>query len=898
MIHSYKVAAWNANGLTNHQKEVEVFLNNHKIDILLVSETHFTERHYIRFPNYTVYDTKHPAGRAHGGSAIIIRRNIKHHELPKFQTEHIQATNVSIQDWNGPLTVSAVYCPPRHNIHKEQFKGFFNTLGRRFIAGGDFNAKHQMWGSRLTTTKGRQLYQAIQDNHLETLSTGEPTYWPTDTRKVPDLIDFFIIKGISHNHSTVKSYLELSSDHTPIIAHISTCIITYERPPKLHNRKTDWCFFRRTLNDSLELNIPLKTKHDIEIAVEIFNRKIQNAAWQSTPQDKPKTNYLEYPDEIKDKLAEKRRLRRIWQNRRYPEDKRRFNTATRELRRMIQKLKNDTFQEYVQGLSATDDTDYSLWKATRQLKQATQHIPPIRNKNGTWARSDYEKANCFAEYLEEVFKPNEIPGNTTDEEEITTFLEAPLRHSPPIKFFTPQEIHKIVQERINAKKAPGYDLITGRVLKELPRKGIVHLTAICNAILRTGHYPVQWKVAQIVMIKKPDKSPDMVTSYRPVSLLPVMSKIFEKGFLKRLNPILSEKQLIPDHQFGFRRQHTTIEQVHRITKEIRKAFDEKKYCSAAFLDISQAFDKVWHPGLLYKIKKNFPQKQYEVLKSYLCDRLFQVKLKGEVTDLRKVESGVPQGSVLGPILYLIYTADLPTSQDTMTATFADDTAVIATDSAPEVATEILQSNINTLQQWMLKWKIKVNQAKSKHVTFSMRKRTCPTVKMNDVELPQVDEVKYLGMHLDRRLTWSKHIKMKRKQLNLKFNKLYWLLGKQSVLSIENKLLLYKVLLKPVWTYGIQLWGTASNSNIEILQRFQSKTLRTILNMPWYINNNMIHNDLQIKTIKEEITESSKRYINKLYSHTNPLAVNLLDNSEDINRLKKYNILDLPSRFSD
>jgi hypothetical protein len=124
--------------------------------------------------------------------------------------------------------------------------------------------------------------------------------------------------------------------------------------------------------------------------------------------------------------------------------------------------------------------------------------------------------------------------------------------------------------------------------------------------------------------------------------------------------------------------------------------------------------------------------------------------------------------------------------------------------------------------------------------------------MGDVALPQKNDVKYLGVHLDRRLTWAKHIKAKRNQLNLKVKRMYWLLGTRSTLSTESKLLLYKAVLTPIWTYGIQLWGTASNSSIEILQRFQSKTLRVILNAPWYINNSRIHEDLQINTVKSEI----------------------------------------------
>lgn len=149
------------------------------------------------------------------------------------------------------------------------------------------------------------------------------------------------------------------------------------------------------------------------------------------------------------------------------------------------------------------------------------------------------------------------------------------------------------------------------------------------------------------------------------------------------------------------------------------------------------------------------------------------------------------------------------------------------------------------------------------------------------------------MHLDRRLTWRKHIETKRKELNFKTSKIYWLLGPKSKLSLENKLLVYKVILKPIWTYGIQLWGTASNSNIEILQRYQSKTLRSIVTAPWYVRNDVIHRDLNISTVKEEISKFSKKYLHRLNQHPNHHALNLLDNSLTIRRLKRTNALDLP-----
>jgi hypothetical protein len=139
----------------------------------------------------------------------------------------------------------------------------------------------------------------------------------------------------------------------------------------------------------------------------------------------------------------------------------------------------------------------------------------------------------------------------------------------------------------------------------------------------------------------------------------------------------------------------------------------------------------------------------------------------------------------------------------------------------------------------------------------------PLVHINIVQLPQTEEVKYLGLHLDRRLTWHKHIFTKWKQLGITLTKMYWLLGLKSKHTTNNKLFIYKTVLKSIWTYRIQLWGTASTSNIEILECFQSKVLRMITDAPWYVPNTVIWKDLQIPTVKHKISRYSYHYSKRL-----------------------------------
>lgn len=856
----------------------------------MISETHFTNKSYFDIPKYKFYSTNHPDGTAHAGSAVLVKSNIKHYSMQSYCLDKIQATNIVIEDCTGPLVISALYCPPKHNFKKGDYVAYFTTLGSRFIAGGDYNAKHTDWGSRITSPKGRQLLSACQELKLSTVSSGKPTYWPSDTKRFPDLVDFCVTKGIADTYISAESCLELSSDHSPVIIILKKEVIRTQKPCRLHSHKTNWSLFRSLVSSTLNRNLQLKTDEDIILAVEHFNNCIQTSAWEATPAQ------IEFvpnscPQTIRDKISEKRSARKQWQRSRHPKDKKRLNYITANLKKLLTEHKNLSVEKYLINLDATPATDYSLWKATKRLKQPKLYQPPLRNPDNSWANSEPEKVKTFATHLSDVFKPNVQEGSIDASSCTTKVLRETYQLDPPINKLTKTEVCSAIR-KLDLHKAPGYDLITAKILRELPDEGAVVLTQIYNAILRRNYVPPQWKVAEIIMILKPGKSAEDPKSYRPISLLPITSKVLEILFLNRLNPILKDKKLIPNHQFGFRKNHGTIEQIHRLVDAVNDCYENKKYCSAAFLDISQAFDRVWHEGLLSKVKRMLPINYFLFIKSYLDTRRFFVKHGEATSNLQEIHAGVPQGSVLGPTLYLVFTADLPMTDGVKVCTYADDTAILAVNVDASKASALLQISLDNISSWLNKWRIKVNETKSVHVTYTLRKETCPPVALNNINIPQAEEAKYLGLYLDRRLTWRKHIFNKRKALGMQLRKYYWLLNRNSNLSLENKLLIYKCILKPTWTYGIQLWGTAANSNLEILQRFQSKLLRIIADAPWYITNERLHHDLKITTIKDEIKSRMPKYKDRLVNHTNELASDLLKQRVIFSRLKRITPLDL------
>jgi exonuclease III len=162
MTHYLQIALWNANGLSRHRHEVQMFLFSHNIDVLLISETHCTTKNYFRLPHYTTYHTNHPSGYARGGSAIIIKNSIKHNLLNPYNQEYLRATSIALEGPSGHITISAVYLPPKHAITHEHLSTFFSSLGHRFLAGGDYNVKYTIWGSGLNTPRGRTIQETIE----------------------------------------------------------------------------------------------------------------------------------------------------------------------------------------------------------------------------------------------------------------------------------------------------------------------------------------------------------------------------------------------------------------------------------------------------------------------------------------------------------------------------------------------------------------------------------------------------------------------------------------------------------------------------------------------------------------------------------------------------------------
>jgi hypothetical protein len=276
----------------------------------------------------------------------------------------------------------------------------------------------------------------------------------------------------------------------------------------------------------------------------------------------------------KQKILEKRKMRQRWQNM-SPQDKAKLNKTVKDLNQQLNDEKQKTIQTHFESLTAIEATEYSLWKATKRLKRPQTSIHALRTEEGEWAKSDQQKANVVAEHFANIFKPYNSETSEVEEQETSHALETPGQLETPVKKFKLTELRSAIKQLL-PKKAPRHGLIIERILKELRDIGIRAVTQIFNSVLRTGYFTCQWKDSQIITILKPGKTSEEAKLYRPISLLPILSKLFEKIFITRIKPTLKGKRDITDHLFGFRQKHATIEQVHRITNVRNKALESNK----------------------------------------------------------------------------------------------------------------------------------------------------------------------------------------------------------------------------------------------------------------------------------------------------------------------------------
>ncbi|KAJ4435372.1 hypothetical protein ANN_17986 [Periplaneta americana] len=332
------------------------------------------------------------------------------------------------------------------------------------------------------------------------------------------------------------------------------------------------------------------------------------------------------------------------------------------------------------------------------------------------------------------------------------------------------------------------------------------------------------------------KRSDCIKNYRPISLLDFLGKIYERLILARIQRYLNNPNNLHHAQFGFKPHHSTREAIHRLTSHIQNGFQRKQHTIAAFLDIEQAFDTVWHDGLLYKLDNiHIPSSYIKLIHSYLQNRTFQVRDGPLISDFHPIKAGVPQGAVLSPSLFSVYVQDIPTHPKCQQGLYADDTVIYTQHVNIHFGCLQLQEALDSITQWSTKWRLKINGSKSQAIVFTKRfPHRTDSLSIQEQDIPFVTTTKYLGIFLDKRLTYRQHITSVRDRAFQRFMALYPVFKTST--SLKIKTLLYTTLLRSYMLYCCEIWSQAHPRHLQRLDGLQRAICRTITGADYRIRN--------------------------------------------------------------
>uniref|UniRef100_A0A3B3I1E4 Reverse transcriptase domain-containing protein n=1 Tax=Oryzias latipes TaxID=8090 RepID=A0A3B3I1E4_ORYLA len=400
-----------------------------------------------------------------------------------------------------------------------------------------------------------------------------------------------------------------------------------------------------------------------------------------------------------------------------------------------------------------------------------------------------------------------------------------IPHSIFLSDVNENELISIVNN-FKSKNSKDCEDIDMKVVKKVIYSLSKPLTYICNFSLRTGRFPNQMKIAKVIPIyKSGDKH--QFTNYRPVSLLPQFSKILEKIFNDKLASFIEKHNTINENQYGFRENRSTSLAIIDAVEEITNAQDKKKYAAGIFIDLKKAFDTLNHDILLDKLEVyGIRGLALTWVKSYLTGRKQFVKIDEYTSETKEISCGVPQGSILGPLLFNIYINDIFNVSKLMKLIlFADDTNIFySTDNHRELI-KVVNTELNKIKLWMDYNKLSLNLDKTKVMFFgNFNANKELSIEKNNVLIKSVTEIKFLGVFIDDKLSWKPHIR----HIQTKVSKSISIVNKSKhILGYNSRYLLYCSLILPYFTYCIEILGNNYKSSLHPLFLLQKRAVRIV-----------------------------------------------------------------------
>lgn len=809
-----KCLYFNARSIVNKIQELELLVKNENIDIVGITETWLNVNildSEMNIEGYTLLRKDRGDNRRGGGVALYIRNDISFiccEDL--FEVDFPETLFCSITCGKEKTLIGVCYRPPSSLVGND--KALYSLLGRvskdRVIIMGDFNFPELDWCKIETLSDTHPFIKCINNNFLDQL-VDKPT-------RGDNILDLIMTTDVSIINNLVVGEPFETSDHQLIRWELvgKTCLV--------NNSTTSFNYFKANYD---EIRKFVKKQNwgsifesqSVETSWGLFKRELISLRNKFVPKFKKSKNRCKW---VTREVVRLRKAKvKAWNNYiKSGRDKRLFEVYKSKLRLSVRENNRakQCFEERLAGNIKNDSKSFFAYVRSKQRTKVT--VGPLKNQSGDVISDNKTAADVMNDYFASVFTVEDVNNIPEPVKNFNSTLEMDkLNH---IEIYEQDVRNKLESLKIN--KSPGPDGIHAKLLYELRDELVILLTKFFNLSIKTGIVPQDWKDANVSpLFKKGSKAKP--ENYRPVSLTSIVGKMLESIIKDHITEHLNRFKLIKSSQHGFSKGRSCLTNLLEFFEEVTKELDMGNPVDIVYLDFAKAFDKVPYMRLFKKLEAHgIEGVVLNWVKNWLGGRRQQVCINKECSNWRDVTSGVPQGSVLGPVLFIIYINDLENDLVSRVGKFADDTKMSKSVRCVQDA-EILRDDLKKLDEWAQNWQMQFNKDKCvvMHVGRSNSKFD---YELGGKLLNASAKEKDLGIIVDNSMKFSEQCNAAIKNANSMLG-----LIRRNIKNKSKNIMvrLYKGLVRPKLEYCVQAWRPFLKKDIKNLEKIQRRATRMI-----------------------------------------------------------------------
>ena len=827
----------NIRGLNSNLSSVEQHLASFLPNLLLLSETQLSS-HASTDPFLISHYNLYSRFRFKGGVCAYCNINTPVARLMDLESPDFDVLWLKIYLPSITILICFCYCSGDHFDYVSFFE-YLTSCHESLLTShphaeilyiGDFNVHHTEWLNSPRTDVGGNEALAFSILHEMEQIIEHPTHVPDRHDQARNTLDLFFTFNPSNYSYTISSPLG-TADHSVISVSSS-----FSPPPPIPPTQRRFWHFENTRRSDMRdflLDFPwgeycFRSRNPDLVAVkvdEVITSGMEAYIPSSVKTFSPSNPWFDHSCSLAVQARE--RAYELYQASPSPQTHAAFNSARNHCKSQLRRAKASFRRRKADRLTSSP-TEKSFWSLAKKISKnfCNSNFPSLIRSDGSVACSPTDKATLFGS----LFSSNSTISDSNASEPPTLPLSNPI----PSLIISTRKVRRVLRS-LKMNKAPGPDGIPARFLKEFADELAPVLCRLFRLILTTSTYPSSWKHALVQPVpKKGDHSNP--SNYRPIALTSAIAKVFESLLNSHFLKHLESNSLLSDHQYGFRKARSTGDLLSYLTHKWSSSLRNYGESFVVALDISKAFDRVWHKALLAKLPAyGFTPSLCLLIRSFLSNRFISVVVDGATSASFPVASGVPQGSILSPILFLLFINDLLHTPSSLIQAFADDSTLHVSSSfhsppssdtrfqSRTTLSSTLNSDLERISEWGSQNLVNLNASKTQFLAISLS-HSPPnnSVFFQNIEIFPLHSINILGVQIASNLSWKEHIVQISKSASKKLGVLFRC---RNVFSSHQLLKLYVCLIRPCLEYSSHIWGASPYTYL--LDRIESKAFRLI-----------------------------------------------------------------------